>query len=333
MLSNNIDADILGRLEAMRAQEEATSPCYNYFQRSTTSKDIDEEGRKTLVIWFQKMQTCLELRSPETAWIATSYLDRYVSSGKGRSQEALQDRHKYQLAAIASFYLAIKIYESAQLPTLAKLCKGYYKDSEIISAEEDILFALDWRVTAPTPMEFVGVFMEFLPERITSAPLILDRLLKDSQEYANSTPTDFSFAFFKPSVVGASCLVSSLTRADILSPSERKEFWLQLARSTDLLEVMDVQNKLLSGNTLSTKNHAASKVTKPRITSKVTPTLVSTSFIEDDHYSRGVKHSSGSDRTLETQFSTASTDKLHSCLLYTSPSPRDVEESRMPSSA
>ena len=27
------------------------------------------------------------------------------------------------------------------------------------------------------------------------------------------------------------------------------------------------------------------------------------------------------------------TDSVHGCLLYTSPSPRDVEESRMPSSA
>ena len=33
------------------------------------------------------------------------------------------------------------------------------------------------------------------------------------------------------------------------------------------------------------------------------------------------------------RFVIAEATKTHSCLLYTSPSPRDVEESRMPSSA
>ena len=100
---SNIAADALSRLEAIRAQEDAASPCYNYFQRSSTADDVDEECRKSMAMWFQQMQQALELNS-ETAWIATSFWDRYVSSGKGRSQEALEDRHKFQLAGIASFY-------------------------------------------------------------------------------------------------------------------------------------------------------------------------------------------------------------------------------------
>ena len=172
IMFSNIDADILGRIEAMRAQEDATSPRCNYFKISTTSDDIDKEGRMSLVIWLRKVQTALKL-SPETVWIALSYLDRYLSSGKGASQEALKCRYKFQLAAITSFWIAVKIYESMKLnvSTLVKLCKGYYEESEIVSTEEDILYALDWRVTTPTPMEFVRIFMELLPRITKSSPI------------------------------------------------------------------------------------------------------------------------------------------------------------------
>ena len=40
-----------------------------------------------------------------------------------------------------------------------------------------------------------------------------------------------------------------------------------------------------------------------------------------------------SDRLKESLFSILESNKYNICLLYTSPSPRDVEESRMPSSA
>ena len=39
------------------------------------------------------------------------------------------------------------------------------------------------------------------------------------------------------------------------------------------------------------------------------------------------------DRTVERVIVVVPTEHLKTCLLYTSPSPRDVEESRMPSSA
>ena len=260
----NVDADILDRIEIMRAQEEATSPCYNYFQRSTTS--IDGECRKPMTAWLQEMQRKLNL-SPETAWIAASFLDRYASSGKGRSQEALEDKHKYQLATISAFYTAIKIYERAELTVhkFAKYCQGYYEVEEITSMEEDILFALDWRVACPTPMDFVRHFIDLLPpEKMTSS--ISESLLEASQKHVDYTVTDIYFAFFKPSAIGAACLACSLlAQADILSSSERKAFWLQLAKNTVLTDVMDAQNKLLRGHPLR-KPKTASQVTESSAT-------------------------------------------------------------------
>ena len=255
-------ADTFGRLEAMKAQEESTR-CHNYFQRSACC--LHESCRKDMVIWLQQMQRALELSS-ETVWIATRFLDRYVSSGKGKSQEALEDRYNFQLAAIAAFYTAVKIHEypvvKLDVVKLVKICKGYYEESEILFTEEDILSALDWRVTTPTPMEFVRVFIELLPERIASSSTTSDRLLETSQKFVDGTTTDFYFTFFKPSVIGAACLASSVSATKgILSSSERKAFWLQLAKTTDMIEVMEAQNRLLSGKTLSNPKKTKSSIT------------------------------------------------------------------------
>mmetsp|Transcript_29199 Transcript_29199/g.47928 ORF Transcript_29199/g.47928 Transcript_29199/m.47928 type:complete len:291 (-) Transcript_29199:109-981(-) len=261
-----IDSNTANIIEAMRAQEE-TIRCCNYFQRNACN-DIDESCRKSMVVWCQQVQKALKL-NPETVWIAMSFFDRYLSSGKGKSQEALEDRYKFQLAAIAAFYTAIKICTHVKFDaaTLAKLCQHYFAAADITSMEKDILFALDWRVSCPTPMEFVRYLLELLPEKINSS--ISESILEASQKYVDHTATDFYFTSCKPSVVGASCLASSLIGTDILSSSERRAFWLQLARITDLIDVMEAQIKLVEGRTLCkpiTVSNVATR--KPIISSK-----------------------------------------------------------------
>ncbi|KAL7534930.1 hypothetical protein ACHAWF_004997, partial [Thalassiosira exigua] len=92
------DVDISARLDAMSAQEKGTSLCHDYFQQSA-SKDVDEGCRASMVAWCRQVQTALDVH-PDTVWIATSFLDRYLSSGKGHSKGALEDRHRFQLAFI-----------------------------------------------------------------------------------------------------------------------------------------------------------------------------------------------------------------------------------------
>ena len=102
--SNANDEDTLSIIHAMRTQEDEVSPCYHYLQRSSV---IDEKDRTSMVNWCQRSGTALKL-SPETVWIAISFFDRYLSSGKGKSSAALQDKYTFQLVAITSFYIAVK---------------------------------------------------------------------------------------------------------------------------------------------------------------------------------------------------------------------------------
>ena len=263
MISSSKDSqiDLVVRLDAMCAQEESAGRSINYFQEG---RDVDASSRGSLVTYLRALQSSINI-NPDVLWIAMSYLDRYLSSGKGKSPDALNDRHLLQLVAITAFYTAVKVHESSvelDADTLAELCHGYYETSEILAIEQDMLFALDWRVTSPTPVEFATVYMELLPERVVNSPSIMDGLLDTTRGYVETSVSDFYFSFFKPSVVGAACLVSSVTGGGVagkeddasvvLTSSERRTFWERLARvgNVDLLEVMDVQSKLLAGRPL-----------------------------------------------------------------------------------
>ena len=243
--------DLEERLEAMISQEESTKPCYNYLRSTACIDGMDEDCRESMVVWCQAVQKALKLHS-ETVWIAISYFDRYLSSDKrkGQSPNVLQNKYKFQLAAITCFYIAVKLYEPVELDveTLAKLCKGYYAESKILDMETEILFALEWKVSCPTPMDFVREFVQLLPKQVKDD--FSDRFLEESLKLCEQSSKDFFFTFCKPSVIAASCIASCLTGTNVLSKCERQAFWVKLGRITDLIGVMDAQNKLLRGKQL-----------------------------------------------------------------------------------
>jgi len=236
----------LTTIEALRRQEDDVSNCMNFINLSTNN-EIDETCRTSMVVYLQKIGKALKL-SPETVWQSISF-DRYLSSGKGKSNDALQDKYKFQLVAISSFYIAVKLYEQVELSvgTLAKLCKGYYAESDIIDSEEDILFALDFRLTTPTPMEFIRHYIHLLP----SETIDKKNLLKECEKRVEYTSTDIYFTFCKPSCVGASIFTSILLDQDVLSSTQRQTLYLKLAKMTDLIEVMECQKKLGAGKAVS----------------------------------------------------------------------------------
>lgn len=267
--TNNVDDDTLSIIAAMRTQEDEVSPCYHYLQRSSV---IDESCRASMVSWYQRSGKALKL-SPDTIWSAISYFDRYLSSGKGKSNAALEDKYKFQLAAIASFYIAVKAREDVILSanTLSKLCKGYYQENDILELEEDILFALDFRLATPTAMEFVQHYMKLLPQEVD-----ISCVLKDCQEKIAYTSTDFYFTFFKPSVIGASCLASTLIGKDLLTNKQRQTFYLHLANTSNLIDIIEAEKKLVAEYKEESISNTVSKASnKTSTTSISTPSTVS----------------------------------------------------------
>jgi len=237
--------------------------CFNYFEKNKVCDGLNESSRQAMMTWITQVQQTLSL-SAETVWIAASFFDRYLSSGRGNSREVLKSKCKFQLAAITSFYTAVKIYEPVVLGVdmLVQICRGTYAESDITSMESDILSALDWRVSCHTPMEFARHLLELLPEEQLSAR-DSERLLEDCQKNVEDTVVDIHFSCLAPSTVGINCLASSFANSQTLSLSEKKSMWTRLSELIhfDLSprEGMKSQGHLLS-RTAPCKPNSATKL-------------------------------------------------------------------------
>ena len=169
------EINVLERINAMLSNEEKTVRCENYY-----TYDVDAACRKAMVDWCFIVSDSFADLNRETVGIAMSILDRYLSSGKGKSAEALRGKQKFQLACIASFYIAVKTTESVALGIglILKLCRGFYKENDIVTMEYDILTSLQWRISTTTPLEYVRHFLGLLPEWKDVSEVIIENAME-----------------------------------------------------------------------------------------------------------------------------------------------------------
>ena len=264
--------ELISRINAMRASEDRTERCKNYFAFCSNSSDVDASCRKAMANWCFQVADTLEF-SHETVGLAMSFFDRYLSSRRGRSQEALDSRNMFQLAAITCFYTAIKTFEPVELGVdlLAKMCRSFYSEADIIAMEKDILFALEWRVSGPTPMEFVRHLIELLPSCEPNSSV-----LENAEKYMDQTTTDVQFSFFKPSVVGASCLISSLTQSHCFYSDdlERLSQIIELSDVTELQKKLNVKTTICQPKSSSKSRDVSTKIRRRSINVTGSPICV-----------------------------------------------------------
>ncbi|KAL3786572.1 hypothetical protein ACHAWO_000726 [Cyclotella atomus] len=237
------EADIMQCIAAMHLQEQKTPRCINYFQRTTV---VDESSRAAMVNWLCQISDALSLNR-ETVGFAMSLLDRYLSTNTNGAKQALADKHKFQLAAITTYYIAVKINEPVQLGVdmLVKLCRGFYESSAIVSMEQDILFSLEWRISAPTPLDFMRQILRLLP---TS-----ERCIGENAEMhiANVTK-DSHFSAFAPSLVGAACVAMAFRESNVTASTEQVLLWDMICNTLELdtsYDFLGVQQQLQSKST------------------------------------------------------------------------------------
>lgn len=267
------DIEVLERIRAMRLQELKTNTCNNYF-----TPLVNAECREAMVGWFFTICDALDL-SRITVWNSMSILDRYVSSRKGKSNEALQTKAKYQLATITSFYIAAKVHESCKLgiEMLVKLSRGFYSQGTIFDMEREILQTLEWRVYgAPTPLEYVRQFLELLPE----VKDISNAIIEKAMFHNDRATSDVYFSGCKASAVGIVCFSGALNDISSHSSFEKDLLWKQLSTKLDFdiasNEIREVELKLL-GTTTSRKPRRASRVDSLRGSLRCSITALSSS--------------------------------------------------------
>mmetsp|Transcript_6063 Transcript_6063/g.12046 ORF Transcript_6063/g.12046 Transcript_6063/m.12046 type:complete len:370 (-) Transcript_6063:148-1257(-) len=165
---------------------------------------VDEECRMKMCEWCYQVIDFCKLRR-ETVDISMSYLDRYASLARN----VLMDRRKYQLAAMTSLYVAIKIFEPPlPISSVSDLSRGVYSEDEISEMEVELLFTLNWRVSAPTILGFIYHMVSFIVEEASDENV--SKLLDFSQFQAELAVGDYSFATQRSSSIALAALMNSM---------------------------------------------------------------------------------------------------------------------------
>lgn len=262
----NNKEEILTQLHAMYAKDDnqATRCRHDYFTPQHVV--IDEDCRRKMVEWCFLVADSFNL-SRESVWRAMDILDRYLSSNKGMSMKALENKQTFQLASTVCLYMAIKVHEDVEMTIefLVKLCRHYYKASEFINMEHDILFALHWCICRTTPLDFVRHCL--LLQSDLFDPDTIHCILENAQKQIDLTTSDIYFANCKKSSVGIASLGVALVESDV-NPLEQEEFWSQLSSKLnfDFDEVREVEQQMLSGSKIRDKtlqSHLVLSKSKP----------------------------------------------------------------------
>lgn len=225
---NSSCIDDLSHLDAMLAQE-ATLKFFKHF-KTTNARSINKTWRNAMITWIQQVQKTL-LLSPDTVWLAMSFFDRYLRSDRGKSSRILKDKLEFQLAAVTTFYTAVKIHEPVVLgvDVLVMLCRGIHTEADIINMELDILTALEWRVSCPTGMDFARAICDLIRDDYSMPSYIAEDILGSCEKHMENAVADINFWCCKPSVLGISCVVSALAGSDVLTLEESQAIWARLS--------------------------------------------------------------------------------------------------------
>ena len=215
----------------MRRQEETVYKCESYlstdFQESlqsacnssssvaypnlssllSSSQNTNDGGLTEL--WREKIcEWCYQVvdhydYSRETVAVALSHLDRFLCT-------RTVNKKIFQLAAMTSLYLAVKLNEPGilRMSSLIELSRGYFLVDHIASMEEILLRSLSWHVHPPTAIAFVRYLSLLMPDSwSTSMKLEITEL---SRFLAELSVCDYFFVTLKPSSVALAALITAM---------------------------------------------------------------------------------------------------------------------------
>lgn len=123
-------------------------------------EQVDEAWRQRMCEWMYGVVDHCNFRR-DIVGISAAYLDLCLS----KDTQVINSRRTYQLAAMTSLYLAMKVYDTSyvKLESLIKLGRGLFRTEDVIEMEQQILTKLQWNVHPPTAMCFLRHYMRLFP--------------------------------------------------------------------------------------------------------------------------------------------------------------------------
>lgn len=158
---------LIDRIRAMKHQEK-TNYAYRNYIRNPLNFSISSDTSE-LIGWREKIchwtYNCIDHYNlhRETCAVSINLFDRFIATRGNRC-----DGNLALLTSITTLYIAIKVHEKKKikLSTLAQLSRGQFGTEDIELMELEILQALAWLVHPPSVVEFITLFLKFLPPEI-----------------------------------------------------------------------------------------------------------------------------------------------------------------------
>jgi len=199
---------------------------------------IDRACREKMTRWCYQVTDFCKFRREAVA-ISTSFLDRFLSSSSPRAQKALCSKKEFQLAAMTTFYIAVKLFEPMIIdaPLLATISQGCYDENDIDDMEKDILSDLGWRMNGPIVHDFISHFLVFLPMSANIHDGEVETVLLDIARYqAECSTMDYDISMMSQSDVALAALLNSMEGIDEedFPALSRFEFLLKISDETGL---------------------------------------------------------------------------------------------------
>ena len=194
--------------------------------------------RTKIFTWMMHIIDTAQLQR-ETAIIAMSYLDRFMSTTAPQAKRARYNRRQYQLISFTCLYIAIKISEPTALSIsmCSTLSRGVHSIDDIIACEKNILKGLKWRMNGPTPHQFVHHMLQLLPnedkDTSSSRSVVASKVYADSQSEIEIAVEDYACVSLRSSSIAVAALLNSLDTLpqDTLS-CDKKIHFIQIISDT-----------------------------------------------------------------------------------------------------
>ena len=223
--------EIAEQLEVMQQKESTLYRCSDYIKDGAPSSSsvprhrchkegweaqdrdtITRDCRTKLGEWcFQVSDLCKFQR--ETVATAMSYLDRFMGTSSSRARRAMHDKKEFQLVAVTSVYVAVKLYETLAMDAalLAEICCGCYTQEDIFEMEWEILESLSWRLNGPSTRAYVNHVLALLELSACGFDeTILMPLLDFSAFQADIAVLDYDLSSQGPTTLAVAAIMNSM---------------------------------------------------------------------------------------------------------------------------
>lgn len=293
--------EIRDRLVVMRAQEDGTYACPDFLRlksqhhtdgnsnktasadsSSNRSAPIDKVCRQKMAQWCFTVIDYINFQR-ETVSIAMSCLDRFLTSDCARAKKVMLCRKEYQLAAMTTLFMAIKINEPVMIDValLTDLSKGLYTQSDFQNMETDILFGLNWHVNGPTPQTFLLHLLSLAQtsichsdENSVAPSLDLHHVLQVATHQIELSVQEYDLMTEKPSVIATAAILNSLNQSNNQMTTEFTKSLLQLTSSLSVSidQVLSAKESLIRLNSKPAMKLKLNMTTIMKVQKSLTPT-------------------------------------------------------------